>query len=312
MMMRVNTGTLLLTTGCLLTLPFGHAAEPTTSEPNAAAESIAAKGATLEKLGDGFSFTEGPTADAQGNVFFTDQPNDRIHKWSVDGEITLFLEPAGRSNGMDFDKAGNLWSCADAKNELWMIKPDGSHEVVVTDYEGKLLNGPNDVWIHPSGAIYFSDPYYKRPYWDRGPSEQTTAVYRLSSDHKTLTRVDDDFERPNGLVGTPDGKTLYVADIGAKKTYAYDIADDGSLTNKRLFCEQGSDGMTIDVEGRVYLTGNGVSVFDRDGNKVEQIDVPEPWTANICFGGKDRSMLFMTAGKRVYGLQTRTQGTAAQ
>ena len=277
-----------------------------------AAEPIAAEGATLEMLAEGFKFTEGPSVDAQGNVFFTDQPNDRIHKWSIDGTVSVFLEPSGRSNGLCFDEDGNLWACADAKNELWKINPDGSHEVVVDGYDGKLLNGPNDLWIRPDGGIYFTDPFYQREYWQRGPSEQTKGVYYLSPDHKALTRVVDDLAQPNGVVGTPDGKTLYVADINAKKTYAYDVQADGSLANKRLFCEQGSDGMTIDTRGRVYLTGKGVTVFDRDGKQVAQIDVPEPWTANVCFGGKDRSMLFMTAGKRIYGLKTRTQGAARQ
>lgn len=282
------------------------------SADRASAEPIAAEGAKLEKLAEGFKFTEGPSVDADGNVFFTDQPNDRIHKWSTDGTVTVFLEPAGRSNGLCFDEDGNLWACADEKNELWKINPDGSHEVVVDGYDGKLLNGPNDLWIHPAGGIYFTDPFYKRDYWQRGPSEQTKGVYYLSPDRKTLTRVADDLAQPNGVIGTPDGKTLYVADINAKKTYAYDVEADGSLANKRLFCEQGSDGMTLDALGRVYLTGKGVTVFDRDGKQVAQIDVPETWTANVCFGGKDRSMLFMTAGKRIYGLKTRTHGAARQ
>ena len=309
--MRANLAALLLITGWLMTSPYGIAAEPTASEP-ASSEPVAAKGASLEKLADGFSFTEGPSVDAQGNVFFTDQPNDRIHKWSTDGKVDVFLEPCGRSNGLCFDADGNLWACADAKNELWKIAPDGTHEVVVDGYDGKLLNGPNDLWVHPNGAIYFTDPFYKREYWNRGPSEQTKAVYRLSPDRKTLIRVADDLVQPNGLVGTPDGKILYVADINAKKTYACDIADDGTLTNKRLFCEQGSDGMTLDALGRVYLTGKGVTVYDRDGRKIAQIDVPEPWTANVCFGGKNRSLLFITAGKSVYGLETKTRGASAQ
>ncbi|MGC1272694.1 MAG: SMP-30/gluconolactonase/LRE family protein [Planctomycetaceae bacterium] len=298
---------LVIVTGVFMTIPHsGFSAEP------AAAESIAAEGAMLEKLAEGFKFTEGPSVDGDGNVYFTDQPNDRIHKWSTDGTVSVFLEPAGRSNGLCFDEDGNLWACADAKNELWKIKPDGSHEVVVDGYDGKLLNGPNDLWIHPAGGIYFTDPFYKRDYWTRGPSEQTKGVYYLSPDRKTLTRVADDLVQPNGIVGTPDGKTLYVADINAKKTYAYDVEAAGSLSNKRLFCEQGSDGMTLDEAGRVYLTGKGVTVYDRDGDKVAQIDVPEPWTANVCFGGKNRSLLFLTAGKRIYGLDTRTSGAARQ
>jgi len=277
------------------------------------AESLIAPGAKLEKLADGFKFTEGPAADAEGNVLFTDQPNDRILKWSVDGKLSTFLEPAGRSNGLCFDRQGNLWACADERNELWVIDRWGKHTVVVKDFEGKLLNGPNDVWVAPSGGVYFTDPFYKRPYWKRGPKEQPVeGVYYLSPDRKTLRRVIDDLQQPNGIIGTADGKTLYVADIRAGRTYAYDIQDEGTLANKRLFCQLGSDGMTIDNEGNVYLTGKGVSVFDSTGKKIEHIDVPEPWTANVCFGGKDGHLLFITASKAVYGLKMRVKGVGSQ
>lgn len=273
---------------------------------------VAAAGAKVERLADGFAFTEGPSADAHGNVFFTDQPNDRILKWGTDGKLSTFLQPCGRSNGLCFDAAGNLWACADEKNELWKIAPDGKHEVVVKEFEGKLLNGPNDVWVRPDGGLYFTDPFYKRDYWKRGPSEMKPAVYFLSADRKRLIRVADDLTQPNGIVGTPDGKTLYVADINAKKTYAYEISEDGSLAGKRLFCEQGSDGMTLDEAGRVYLTGKGVTVFDKSGKQVDQFDVPEGWTANVCFGGADGSTLFITASKGLYALKTRTKGASRE
>ena len=152
--------------------------------------SIIAPGAQLEKLAGGFAFTEGPACDAQGNVYFTDQPNDRILKWSVDGKLSTFLQPCGRSNGLCFDSHGDLWACADEKNELWRISPTGKKTVVVKDYGGKLLNGPNDVWVRPDGGLYFTDPFYKRDYWKRGPMEQDVeGVYYLAPDHKTLTRV---------------------------------------------------------------------------------------------------------------------------
>ncbi len=270
---------------------------------------VLAPGAQVERLADGLKFTEGPASDAEGNVFFTDQPNDRILKWSVDGKLSTWLEPCGRSNGLSFDRAGNLWACADAKNELWCIDPAKKIRVVVKDYQGKLLNGPNDLWIRPDGGVYFTDPFYKRPYWNRGPSEQDgQCVYFLSADRKSLVRVADDLEQPNGVIGTPDGATLYVADIRAKKTYAYDIQADGSLQAKRLFCEMGSDGMTIDVEGNVYLTGKGVTVFDAEGRKIAEIPVPERWTANVCFGGRDRQTLFITASTGLYAVRTRVKG----
>jgi len=279
----------------------------------AAAGGIIAPGAKLEKLADGFRFTEGPAADAEGNVFFTDQPNDRILKWSIDGNLSTFMKPCGRSNGLCFDAKGNLWACADEKNELWRIDPAGKPTVVVKGFGGKLLNGPNDLWIRPDGGLYFTDPFYKRRYWKRGPMEQDVqAVYYLVPGADAPRRVADDLKQPNGLIGTPDGKTLYVADIRARKTYAYAIQPDGSLAGKRLFCSMGSDGVTLDSEGNLYLTGKGVSVFDKAGRRIEHIAVPEGWTANVCFGGKDMHTLFITASKSLYGLRMRVKGVGSQ
>lgn len=288
----------------LLTLTMGADAQ---------ASGVLAPGAKLEQLAGGFAFTEGPACDAQGNVFFTDQPNDRILEWSVDGKLSTFLQPCGRSNGLCFDAAGDLWACADEHNQLWRISPTGKADVVIKDDGGKLLNGPNDVWIRPGGGIYLSDPFYKRDYWKRGPMEQAgQCVYYLAPDHKTLRRVVTDMNQPNGLIGTPDGKTLYVADIGAGKTFRYRIEKDGSLSDKTLFCSMGSDGMTIDSEGNVYLTGHGVTIFDKSGRQIEQIPVAEAWTGNICFGGKDRHTLFITASKGLYAIRTRTHGVGSQ
>ncbi len=295
---------LLFTASILLTAAVATAAE----------SAITAPGAKLEKLADGFVFTEGPAADARGNVYFTDQPNDRIMIWSADGKLSTFMQPCGRSNGLCFDAKGNLWACADEKNELWRIDVKGKAKtVVIKDYQGKLLNGPNDVWLRPDGGLYFTDPYYQRNYWKRGAKEiQIEGVYYLAPDGKRLTRVVDDLSQPNGIIGTPDGKTLYVADIRGNKTYAYDIQPDGALAGKRLFCKLGSDGMTIDDAGNVYLTGHGVTVFDRDGKQIEHIDVPEKWTANICFGGKDKDSLFITASKGIYGVKMKVHGAGSQ
>ncbi len=281
---------------------------------------IIAPGAKLEKLADGFEFTEGPACDAEGNVFFTDQPNNRILKWSVDGKLSTFMEPSGHSNGMCFDRQGNLWACADDKNELWRIGPDKKITVVVKDYEGKRLNGPNDVWIRADGGVYFTDPIYIRTYWPKEPVERAKeAVYFLSPDGKKLGCVADDLKKPNGLIGTPDDKILYLTDIGAGVTYQYDIQGDGTLKNKKFFCQLGSDGMTIDDRGNVYLSGRGpepngtgVTVFDKTGKQIEHIDVPERWTANVCFGGKDRQTLFITASKGLYGLRMNVKGVGSQ
>jgi gluconolactonase len=271
---------------------------------------IIAEGATVEMLADGFLFTEGPAVDKQGNVFFTDQPNDRIMKWSSDGNLSVFLENTGRANGMYFDKQGYLLTCSDMENEIWSIDEKGTHTVLITGFNGRRLNGPNDLWVRPDGGIYFTDPLYVRNYWTRDPQRQQDGehLYYLSSDRKTLITVDTELEKPNGIIGTPDGKLLYVADIQASKTYVYDIQRDGSLTGKRLFVEMGSDGMTIDNRGNIYLTGRGVTVFNRDGEQIEHIPVEARWTANVCFGGKDMKTLFITASQYLYALRMNVKG----
>lgn len=269
---------------------------------------LAAPGTKLHVLGEGYKFTEGPASDRAGNVYFTDQPNDRIMKWAIDGTISEWMKPAGRSNGMFFAPSGNLIACADGKNELWSIAPDKSKKVIRKDFGDKLLNGPNDVWVRADGGMYFTDPLYERDYWtrDKSPQQSTEGVYFLSADGKDFQRVISDFTKPNGIVGK--GDLLYVADIGASKTYRYHIAKDGSLTDKALFCEMGSDGMTVDANGNVYLTGQGVTAFNPAGEKIWHHDVPADWTANVTFGGPDHKLLFITAGDKVYGLPMSVAG----
>jgi gluconolactonase len=272
---------------------------------------IIAPGATLERLATGFSFTEGPATDRVGNVYFTDQPNDRIVKWNVsDGSFADWLKPCGRSNGTRFDAHGNLITCSDEHNQLWSIAPDKTVTVLIKDFQGTLMNGPNDVWIRPDGGMYITDPLYPRPYWSRDPKSQLSGqhVYWLAPGAKELKQVTDDLSVPNGIVGTPDGKTLYVGDLGQNKTFRYHIQPDGTLTNKTFFCPLGSDGMTIDNRGDIYLTGHGVTVFDKTGAQIAHIDVPEAWTGNIKFGGKGHRMLFITASTSVYGLKMNVHG----
>lgn len=273
--------------------------------------SLLAPGATVQLLGDGYKFTEGPAADKNGNVYFTDQPNNAIIRWeAATGELTTFSSESGRSNGLYFDKSGNLLACADMDNQLWSFDMAGKPTVLVENYGGKLLNGPNDLWIDPKGGIYFTDPLYKRNYWTRDPAMQQDGqhVYYMSPDRKSVRRVDENLKQPNGIVGTTNGKKLYVADIGDKKTYVYDIQKDGSLANRTLFTDMGSDGMTIDSKGNIYLTGKGVTIFDKKGTKIGLIPIEENWTANVCFGGKDRKTLFITAMDAVYGVKMNVPG----
>ena len=272
---------------------------------------IVADGAQVEKLGNGYSFTEGPAVDAQGNVYFTDQPNNKIIRWeAATGVFSIFSDKAGRSNGLYFDKKGNLIAAADMDNELWSFDQTGKPTTLVSGFRGKLLNGPNDIWIAPDGSMFITDPLYKRNYWIRNPERQQDGehLYYLSPDRKQFYRVDSSFVKPNGLVGAPDGKKLYVADPGAQKTYVFDIGKAGRLINKKLFASLGSDGMTIDNKGNVYLTGRGVTVFSKEGEQIAHIPINEHHTANVVFGGKDRKTLFITAMGSVYGLKMNVKG----
>ena len=273
-------------------------------------DSVIAKGATLQKISNQFSFTEGASVDKKGNVFFTDQPNDKIWKYDTEGKLSVFLDKTGRSNGTYFDRKGNLLTCADEKNELWSIDPKGKVTVLLQGFEGRRFNGPNDLWEDLKGGIYFTDPYYQRHYWDRtSPDIKGEKVYYLPKGKKQAVMVADDLLQPNGIVGTPNGKFLYVADIKEDKTYKYNINADGSLSRKQLFTKQGSDGMTLDSKGNVYLTGSaGVTVYTKQGKKIETIKVPSGWTANLCFAGKKRNILFITASESVYTIAMRFTG----
>lgn len=272
-----------------------------------AAEVPTAPGAELKLVTEDCKFTEGPAADAKGNVYFTDQPNDRILKWDhATGEVTTFLQPAGRSNGLYFDHDGSLIACADENGQLWRIDIETKkHEVLLDSYDGKLFNGPNDVWIDPKGGMYFTDPFYKRPYWKNRdqPDQEKQRVFYLPKDAKKPVIADDTLQQPNGIIGSPDGKLLYVADIKAGKTWRYRIAADGILEDKTQFCEMGSDGMTLDSSGNLYLTGKGVTVFSPDGEKLGHIPVPESWTANITLAGPNRKTLFITSMDSAYTLE---------
>lgn len=277
--------------------------------PRAIGESLIEPGATLQKLATQFSFTEGPTCDPAGNVYFTDQPNNRILRWGISNTLSTFMEPAGRANGMCFDSHSNLIACAEEKNELWSIAPDGKIAVICSEFAGKPFNGPNDVWVAPNGGLYFTDPFYRRAWGKHKQMPQDGEyVYYISPDRKRVVRVITDLKKPNGITGTPDGKRLFVADIGAGRTWAFDIQPDGSLTNKTLFCELGSDGMTIDEQGNLYLTGDGVTIFDKTGQRIQHIPVPEPWTANVSFGSPDHRTLFITASKSLYSIRLRVKG----
>jgi gluconolactonase len=274
-------------------------------------KSIVNEKVRLIKQSDEFTFTEGPATDQNGNVYFTDQPTNLILKWNAKNDsITVFMEESGRSNGLYFREENKLLACADEKNELWLIDTETQKvDVLVDNFEGKKLNGPNDMWVDQFGGIYFTDPYYERDYWETpGQELEEQNVYYLTADYKQVLVADSQLVQPNGIIGTPDGKTLYVADIGDNKTCKYSINGEGKLTNRTLFCEMGSDGMTIDEQGNVYLTGEGITVFNKNGEQIRHIPNHEDWTANVTFGGKENKTLFITAMGSVYTLEMNVKG----
>ena len=300
-------------------------------------QGIIATDAQLVNYGTGYAFTEGPAVDKSGNVFFTDQPNDIIYKWDASARaISPFLEESGRANGMAFDKDGNLIACADLHGELWKIAPNGSHTVLVDNYNGKLLNGPNDVWINPvTGGMYITDPMFPRDYWDEDDprksnnpswppthSEQADEgkgghVYYLAPGASELVRVTTQSEWdadswPNGVVGTPDGKKLYInkwAGDNMGGTWVFDINADGSLSNMKKFTDMGGDGMSMDDRGNIYISnGFGVVVFDPSGKELVRIFTGGGATNNV-FGGSDGKTLFITGPvDKVNGLKMNVKG----
>jgi len=251
----------------------------------------------IERLATGFKFTEGPAlSPLDGAIYFTDIPNWRIMRWSEDDGATVFQEDSGGANGLMFDDSGNLFMCEGKRRQLVVRSPDGERTVLADAYEGGQLNSPNDLWLAPDGGIYFTDPRYGRK---DNLEQDGEHVYHLSADRSQLTRVADDLVRPNGIIGTPDGKTLIITDHGDRKTWRYRIAPDGTLQDKALFADQGSDGMAIDAAGRVYLTYDAVDVYSADGEHVDCIELPER-PANVTVIGESPTTLFVTAQTSVY------------
>jgi len=270
--------------------------------------SLIKKNAQVEMVETGFLFTEGPAVSKDGSVYFTDQPNDRIYIWNEKKGISLYLEGTGRSNGMYFNHKNQLVTCADEKNQMVYFDEHKKAHVIFENYNEKHLNAPNDLWIAPNGGIYFTDPYYHRSWWseDHKQVQDVPGVYYLSPEGN-ITRVISDFVKPNGIIGTPDGKIIYVADIGDDKIWKYTIKEDGSLAEKTFFAPHGSDGMTIDNKGNVYLTSGKIWIYSPKGELIKDIEFPEK-PANLCFGGKKRNILFVTARKGIYTLKMNVKG----
>ena len=264
--------------------------------------------APVEKLASGFAFVEGPAADKEGNVYFSDIPNQRIHIWTLQDSLIPFREESKGANGLYFDNNQNLLACEGYASRLTLTTTEGEYKVIASEYEGKPFNSTNDLWPDPKGGVYFTDPQYG------GDMENLNQggmhVYYISPDYKTVTRVCEDLVRPNGIIGTPDGKTLYVSDRGDGKTYQYTINNDGRLSEKTLFIEEGSDGMTLDEYGNLYITTKDksqVDIYSKTGHHLKSIEVPESPT-NVTFGGKNRDQLYITAQSSLYRVGLNVRG----
>ena len=283
---------------------------------------------------------EGPAFDADGTLFFSDIIGNRIYRLTTDGELSVFREDSGRTNGNTFDASGRLISCEGAEfgphGRRRVVRTDlqtGRIEVLTDRFEGKRYNSPNDVVVDIEGRIWFTDPFYGA---DRSALEMAEeAVYRIDPDG-TVERVlsQPAIERPNGLAITPDARTLYVIDShtrpgGNRKVWAFDVGPEGRLGGQRLIFDfgrgRGGDGMRLDDRGNLWVaaginfprhageTGDvpaGVYVIAPDGELLGRIPIPEDVCTNLAFGGPGRKMLYVTSGKTVFRVPTAVTGYA--
>jgi gluconolactonase len=266
---------------------------------------LVAEGAEPLLLSAGFIFTEGPVADAQGNVYFSDIPANRIHVWTVAGTLELFRENSNATNGLFFDFNWVLHGAEGGAGRITRMDADANVAVVIDQFNGSPFNSPNDLWIDAMGGIYFTDPRYGN---ESNLPQSGYHVYYLAPGADQATAIITDLVKPNGIIGTRDGRTLYVADHLGNETYAYDIAQPGQLAGKRLIAAQGSDGLTLDERGNLYLTtGNSITVFSPQGEHLDTMNFPLA-PANMTFGGPGRDVLFVTARSSLFALQMNVKG----
>ena len=284
---------------------------PETSEANSQFDGvIVSENSKIQKLGGGFKFTEGPALGPDGRIYFSDIPNRRVNVYDPsDHSISSYREDSGKSNGLMWTANDALISCEGENRQVTRHFLGGGYQVLAKKFKGKKLNSPNDLAFDGSGGIYFTDPRYG----DRSDMEmEIEGVYFVNSKGKGLQRIIDDLVRPNGLIMSNDFKYLYVADQGAGKTFRYTVDKPGQISNKTPFAPIGSDGMTIDDFGNVYLThGKYVHVFSAGGKKICNIEFPEA-PSNVTFGGADRKTLFVTARTGFYAVETNVTGGQAR
>lgn len=303
--------------------------EPSTRYPDPNVEVLEAEFAkyrlplaSVERLYTGCRWSEGPVWFGDGRyVLWSDIPNDRILKWEEEtGAVSVFRKTSWNANGNTRDRQGRLISCELGSRTLTRTEHDGTVTVLASHFEGTRLTGPNDVVVKSDGSIWFSDngAGIRGNYLgDKAPQEMPFRVYRLDPVSGEYTIAVGDMERPNGLAFSPDESKLYVVDTpsGTKTTHVYDIVD-GKAVNGRVFFDATpgyADGIRVDTDGNVWcgFSGgpghDGVAVFAPDGTLIGRILLPER-CANLCFGGRKRNRLFMTASQSVYALYVEAQG----
>lgn len=271
----------------------------------------------LEKLADGFLFTEGPLWDRRAQrLLFSDIPGNRIVQWSRAAGARDFRAPSNMANGLAWDRSGRLLCCEHATSSLTRTEPDGRITVLARAYKGRELNSPNDVVVKGDGAIYFTDPTYGRNEYygvPRAPQLGFRGVYRLAPGGE-LTLLADDFAQPNGLCFSADEKRLFVNDTERGHIRAFDVLADGTLGKGRLWAEVSGDGpgapdgMKLDSAGNLYCCGpGGIHVLGAAGRGTGLIRVPGG-AANFAWGEDDLKSLFITAGAVLYRLRVEIPG----
>ena len=267
-----------------------------------------------QQLATGFQFTEGPAWHPDGYLLFSDIDGDTIYRWIPEDGATPYIHPSRNANGLAFDHQGCLVACEHGGRRLSRMAGSKQMEKLVDRYEGRRLNSPNDVVVHSSGAIYFTDPPYGIEPEDA--ELDFSGVYRLDPDGN-MTLLVSDFLLPNGLAFSPDESTLYIDDSSRRHVRAFDMGPDGSLSNARTFVDmdidkpRNPDGMEVDIEGSVYITGaGGLWVVDANGRHLGTFEFPEP-PANVAFGGPDNQTLYVTARTSLYSVRCKVPGVKA-
>ena len=275
--------------------------------------------AEVERVATGFTFTEGPIWNAEGEfLLFSDMPGDVRRRWSEAGGVEEVLRPAWKCNGMVYDSQGNLLVCEHVTSSLVRERPDGVRETLAYAFRGKYLNSPNDVITRSDGIIYFSDPWYGRmPVFgiERERELGFQGVYRIVGDGEPeLVVAEDEFDQPNGLCFSPDESLMYINDSPRADIKVFDVAADGSLSGGRMFCEGiGSgvieegipDGMKCDERGNIWVTGpRGVWVISAAGEHLGIVEVPEN-VGNIAWGGPEWRTLYMPSSTSLYRIRTK-------